>query len=432
MHGVPQPMHTTVVRRCTSYYLSDRRDHRSVLRRTPLTDAGGAPVLREALMHKPVSMRNRGASLTLIGFLTSATLLSVSPLAAQQQGVITGTVTDASGVPVLGAEVAVVGLAGRGFTDERGAFRIGGIPPGTHVVSARRLGFAPFEVGVQVSEASEARVAIRMKLLVAALPPVVVHGSRMTYTGRLAGYYERLEKKSGGYFITRQQIDQENPSRLGQLLQSVPGVSAARGRGGSMTGVRMRGRRCWPLVWIDGTPMPAGDVDLDSFAPSTIHGIELYLGSTTAPIRYIYNRDLSSCGTVLIWSRGPDTDPIRSIPTPSVDLEELVARLAVYNADAVDRRARLDTTAALRLSFPPSLYAARVVGLVIAEFVVDSAGRIENGTLGIISSTAPLFTDAVRVALESASYVPAIKDGRPVRQLVQQRFQFDFDRVANR
>jgi len=28
--------------------------------------------------------------------------------------------------------------------------------------------------------------------------------------------------------------------------------------------------------------------------------------------------------------------------------------------------------------------------------------------------------------------VPAIKDGRPVRQLVQQRFQFDFDRVANR
>ena len=46
----------------------------------------------------------------------------------------------------------------------------------------------------------------------------------------------------------------------------------------------MRGRTCWPLVWIDGTPMPAGEVDLDAFSPSTIQGIELYLGSTTAPI----------------------------------------------------------------------------------------------------------------------------------------------------
>lgn len=381
-------------------------------------------------MSNLVSKRSLDASFALIAFLSSATVLSTSPLVAQQEGVIAGSVTDSSGVPVLGAEVRVEGPAGRVFSDERGTFRINGVPLGVHVLSARRLGFAPFQVGVQVSGLSEARVTIHMKLLAAALPPVVVHGTRMTYTGRLAGYYERLEKKSSGYFITREQIDEENPSRLGQLLQHVPGISAVRGPAG-ITGVRMRGRRCWPLVWIDGTPMPAGEVDLDSFAPSTIQGIELYLGSTTAPIRYIYNRDLSSCGTLLIWSRGPDTDPIRSTPTPSVDLEALLAHLKVYNADQVDRRAQLDTAATLRLSFPPPLFAARVAGLVVAEFVVDSAGRVEDGTLGIISSTAPWFTDAVRVALETASYVPAIKDGRPVRQLVQQRFQFDFDRQAS-
>lgn len=375
-------------------------------------------------------MPSLGASFALIAFLTSATILSARPLAAQQEGVITGTVTDSSGVPVLGAGLAVDGSAARAFSDERGVFRISGVPLGAHVLSARRLGFAPFQVGVQVSEISEAGVAIRMELLAAALPPVVVHASRMTYTGRLAGYYERLEKKSSGYFITRDQIDRENPGTLGQLLGHVPGISSVRGRAG-ITGVRMRGRRCSPLVWIDGTPMPAGEVDLDSFTPSTIQGIELYLGSTTAPLRYIYNRDLSSCGTVLIWSRGPDTDPIRNTPTPSVDLEELVARLAVYSADQVDRRSQLDTTRLLRLSFPPPLFAARVAGLVIAEFIVDSTGRVEDGTVGIVSSTAPLFTDAVRVALESASYVPAIKNGRPVRQLVQQRFEFDIDRQTH-
>jgi TonB family protein len=173
--------------------------------------------------------------------------------------------------------------------------------------------------------------------------------------------------------------------------------------------------------------MPAGEVDIDSFAPSTLHGIELYLGATTAPLRYIFNRDRSSCGTILLWSRGPDTDPIRTTPRPSVNLEELLARLAVYNAEQVDQRARLDTTQVLLLRFPPPLYAARVGGLVIAEFVVDTSGRVEQGTLGIVSSTAPLFTDAVRVALESASYVPAMKDGRHVRQLIQQPFRFDIN-----
>jgi hypothetical protein len=42
-----------------------------------------------------------------------------------------------------------------------------------------------------------------------------------------------------------------------------------------------------------------------------------------------------------------------------------------------------------------------------------------------------LFTEAVRVALETASYLPALKDGHTVRQLVQQRFQFDFAPPAN-
>jgi len=55
---------------------------------------------------------------------------------------------------------------------------------------------------------------------------------------------------------------------------------------------------------------------------------------------------------------------------------------------------------------------------------------VEDGTVGIVSSTAPLFTEAVRVALESASYMPALKSGRPVRQLVQQPFSFSVNRPA--
>ena len=368
-------------------------------------------------------------SLPLFACLASAFLLGATRANAQAQGNIGGTVTDSAAVPLLGVEVTIEGSPVRAFTNDQGVFHLGGIKYGTRTLSVRRLGFAPAQTTVEVSASIEATVAIRLKALATTLPPVVVRPTRMSYSGRLAGYYERLERKSGGYFITRDQIDHENSRPLGQLLQHVPGVTAVRLRGG-INGIRLRGRTCWPLVWIDGTPMPSGEVDLDSFSPNTIHGIELYLGSTTAPARYTYTRDVSSCGTILIWSRGPDTDPITSTPTPSVDLEALLANLTVFNADQVDRRATLDTTRLLQLSFPPSLFAAGVHGLVIAEFVVDTSGRVEPGTVGIISSTAPLFTESVRIALESASYVPAIKKGRPVRQVVQQPFEFSVDRQA--
>jgi TonB family protein len=380
-------------------------------------------------MQKVGPIRARRAFLMLYSLGAFATIVCARGVQAQASGTVTGTVTDTAGIPLVGVEISVDSSTVRAATDERGAFHLGGVPHGVRALNARRLGFAPAQVRVDVSGGGEATVVLRLVAIAATLPPVVIRPSHMSYTGRLAGYYERLERRSNGYFITRDQIDRENARMLGQLLQHVPGVTAVRGRGGT-TGIRLRGRTCWPLVWIDGTPMPSADVDLDSFSPNTIHGIELYLGSTTAPTRYTYTRDISSCGTILLWSRGPDTDPITSTPTPSVDLEALVADLSVYNAGQVDERARLDTTRLLQLSFPPPLFAAGIHGLVIAEFVVDTAGKVEDGTVGIVSSTAPLFTEAVRVALQSASFVPAIKNGHLVRQLVQQPFEFSVDRQA--
>lgn len=353
--------------------------------------------------------------------------LTMTPLCLAGQAILTGTVTDTSGIPIAGAEVTVEGSPATTRTDEHGNFRLTDIPMGTTSVTVRRLGFTSFKVGVQISQPSGAQLTVRLTPVAASLPPVVIRADRMNYRGRLAGYYGRLEKKSAGYFITREQIDRERPSTMGQLLQGVPGIRAARGRGG-ITGVRMRGRTCWPLVWIDGTPMPAGEVDLDSFVPSSIQGIELYLGSTTAPMSYMHDRDLSSCGTILVWSRGPDTDPVNARSLSSADLEALVARVAVYTAEKVDRPTQLDTTQVLSLTFPPPLFASRTPGLVIVQFVVDTLGRVEDGTVGIVSSTAPLFTDAVRVALATASFVPALKDGHPVRQFVQQPFEFAIGR----
>lgn len=363
--------------------------------------------------------RHRSIALVACGVL----LLPLS-IRAQNPGAVSGVVTDSSGAGVFGAEVTIGESAYRVFTDEQGVFRVVGIPVGSAALSVRRMGFAPYTVPLLLTDAKPRVDDLRVMLvaLPTVLTPVMVSSQRVNYTGRLAGYYQRLEKRSGGYFITRDQIDRENPRTLSQLLLHVPGITPSKGRAGAQ-GIRMRGRLCWPLVWIDGTPMPAGDVDLDAFAPQSIQGIELYLGATTAPSRFILGRVDNSCGTIVLWSRGPDTDPITSVPRPAVDLDALLASLTIFSADQVDARAE-PAQGEIRVGYPQSLYAEGVGGTVIAEFVVDESGHVEGDTFGIVASSNPLFSEAVKEAVLAAAFTPARRKGSAVRQLVQQPFRF--------
>jgi len=61
---------------------------------------------------------------------------------------------------------------------------------------------------------------------------------------------------------------------------------------------------------------------------------------------------------------------------------------------------------------------------VLAQFVVDSAGRYEEGSFHVLRSSHDLFTQAVRAALPGMRFIPAELNGAKVRQLVQQPFIF--------
>lgn len=260
-------------------------------------------------------------------------------------------------------------------------------------------------------------------MLPTSIAPVVVEADHVRYEGRLAGYYERLERRSSGVFIDRTQLDRRNYRSLSQLLAQSPGVSAGRiyAGGGS---VRMRGRRCPPLVWLDGVPMPAGEVDLDGFPVSTIHGVELYLGSTTAPSDFTVPQGMSNCGTILLWSRGPDTEASVPATRPGTEVEAVTDARSFYIADEVDKPAQLLNGNSLGLLYPPALFAAGVEGTVLVEVVVDTAGNVEPESFSVVSFSNPGFVGAVTQVIERASYSPAMKYGRPVRQLVHQPFSF--------
>lgn len=78
--------------------------------------------------------------------------------------------------------------------------------------------------------------------------------------------------------------------------------------------------------------------------------------------------------------------------------------------------------------YPEILKSSNVEGEVLAQFVVDTSGRVEMGTFKVLKSSHELFTQAVRQSLSNARYLPAEVGGRRVKQLVQQPFQFALTR----
>ena len=102
---------------------------------------------------------------------------------------------------------------------------------------------------------------------------------------------------------------------------------------------------------------------------------------------------------------------------------------SVFTMLQVDRMVeRYEGTAAP--IYPPRLIAAGKEGRVQASFVVDPTGRVDPASVQVLASDDPEFTESVRTALGEMRFRPAMRGGRAVRQLVEQRFSFRIAREA--
>lgn len=95
----------------------------------------------------------------------------------------------------------------------------------------------------------------------------------------------------------------------------------------------------------------------------------------------------------------------------------------VYSESQVDRPVRLKLPFT-NPAYPDEQRAAGVSGEVLMQFVVDTLGQVEPGSLRVLKSDHENFTAAVRRALETAMFQPATKQGHKVRQLAQEPFVF--------
>ena len=349
----------------------------------------------------------------------------VTSNAASPLEVMTGTVRSGAS-PVVGAQVLITPVASRGgaptgpgrltLTGDNGQFRVPNVPAGRVTVAVRRIGFQA--LALDTDAVSYPALNLTLTPVAQRLAAVVVRERRRgQYTGYLADFNRRRDL-GFGHFITQTEIEDRHPVRTTDLLRMIPGMSVL--SNGPFNALRLRNGRCDPLIWLDGMPALAGYLDLDAYAPSSISGIEIYNGPATVPVELRGSRGEEACGVIAVWSRLPDRRPSQPKHVfTAADLERLVESATVYTAEQVDRPAALDSAAQLAVSYPDSLRNTHTAGEATVEFVVDTTGAVEAGTVGIVTASHPGFANAARLAAHDARFIPAERAGHTVRQLVQ-------------
>ena len=361
-------------------------------------------------------------------------ILSFPVVASSQEGVlgtggIRGFVRDSGGLAIIGAQISFVGTNLIAETDDSGRFELAKVRPGMLSLRFRRLGYAPDTVELLVLAGKTIPLEVTLSRVTFALTPIVVTG-RAELTGWRAGFYQRRDVGTG-HFFTSEDIEKRNPSQMSDMFRMIPGVTITPNPFGMIRQqLRFRGARggCAPLTWLDGSPLASGEFDIDNLSPRSIEAFEVYTG-TIVPPRFSVAPGIGprTCGAIVIWSKEGQRRPRKPTPNASstaAQIAKLVDDRQIFTAAQVDVTARQDSTKPIKPMYPDALYDAQVSGSVMVEFIVTATGEIDSDRISVVYATHPGFVESVRRALEDAFYVPALRGGYPVHQVVQHEFQF--------
>jgi hypothetical protein len=236
-----------------------------------------------------------------------AVTLAWAKPAEAQKGKLTGIVRDSAGAPVPEADVSIPTAHLLTRTDNAGTFVLSRVDPGQAEVSVRRLGFVPRSLQVDVKSNANDTLIVVMAMQALDLPGVEINDQTKRHLLWIEDFYRRRAKGIGGTFFTRDDIEARHASRLSDVLREAPGVRFIRSRGGS--GIRFDSpanfrRDCVPQYFVDGQRVP--NLEIDDLPSRDVEGVELYAGPSSTPTQFQQGA-VSSCGTVVIWSRVPGT-----------------------------------------------------------------------------------------------------------------------------
>lgn len=230
--------------------------------------------------------------------------LVLFPAVAVGQGTVRGRTTDAAtGAALPNVQVRVEGTALGAQSNAEGEYTIGGVPGGTHTLSARRVGYAPEQARITIAGAAAITQNFVMRAAAVTLSEVVVTGVGAPTTKRQLG--NTIETVSGEQVARSPGIVAIDQALQGRVTGAV--ISENSGQPGGGISIRLRGTNsilggAEPLYVIDGVLVdnssealislsgnaPRGNQALSNrmadFDPGDVERIEVLKGAAAAAL----------------------------------------------------------------------------------------------------------------------------------------------------
>lgn len=250
--------------------------------------------------------------------------LRVDPRAARPAAFAGVVMSDIDGSPIAEVQVLIPSVPRNAFTDDKGTFRLTNVPPGTHAVQVRKIGYR--QLDLMIDFASNQTVERRLLLSRAVtLEEVNVNASAVIPS------FEENRRLGLGEFWDRERLEKLEGIPLSTVLDQTQGLkmvrsagmaswvasmrSTAGGFGGTTSCFELesatatdRGKNCgcFVQVYLDNVPLftgrPTDEVpNINAIPVSSIEAIEFYAGPAATPARYATLN--SSCGTLVIHTR---------------------------------------------------------------------------------------------------------------------------------
>ncbi len=267
-----------------------------------------------------MSPRNSGRLARVLVAVVALSAGLAGALRAQDRGMVVGTLTDkATGQPLAGAQVVIVGTGQGTLTDRSGVYRLGGVPAGQASVRVVMIGYESITKTATVPSGGAVTVDFALTQTAISLNEVMV-----TVTGE-------QQKKEIANSVT--QIDASSVTKAApvtsfdQLLNGrAAGVDVLSASGSVGTGSRIRIRGAnsvslnnQPIIYLDGTRIDSDPSNLSvgtggqtisrlsDLNPEDIESIEIIKGPSAATL---YGTDAANGVIRITTKRGRSGAPV--------------------------------------------------------------------------------------------------------------------------
>ena len=232
------------------------------------------------------------------------------------RAVITGTVTNAGGVPVPGARVSVQGSESSTSTGPDGKFTLTGVLPGTQSVLVRRVGYSPVEQPLDVTSLATNQLTVRLGAYTPVLSSVDVKAKAdpLESTG-----FERRRKMGMGRYMDLDQIKKISPTYTSDILRRIPGIYVT-GSGSSANVSTTRGNGCVAYLIDNNTVSASAGQSIDEIVgEQDVAAVEFY-NSVDVPME-LSSGSNSGCALLVIWTKGKLQSPTKKGPKGPIALQ---------------------------------------------------------------------------------------------------------------